>query len=147
MDAGNYTWMINDQLLQKMKNAKNKDQFVSDTFRIAELNWRAITYPNGKSDNDQGSFEVSIESLSLPKQWESINVRLSCRCNESQTSYTNTAKYTQITSLFTWGENRMILAEIEDLNQLSISINIKRDLLYSVWFFKNEPNSHMVPIY
>eukprot|EP01084_Bolivina_argentea_P036087 66793_1 len=66
--SGEYVWQINGKQLLEMKQAKNKDEFVSDTFEMASMNWCIQVWPNGCSDNNVGSFDVFLKLLSSPPQ-------------------------------------------------------------------------------
>ena len=122
METGSYEWKIGGEKLLEMKNAKRKQVFLSDVFKMCELNWRIVAYPNGHKDNDEGSFNVYLKLLSLHKAWNHILLCKRIYCPQLKISVTSTKKYDD--GHKNWGINRMYQSQIQDLEELTISINI-----------------------
>eukprot|EP01084_Bolivina_argentea_P036088 66794_1 len=92
--SGEYIWNIKGKQLSEMKQAKNKDEFVSDTFEMASMNWCINLYSNGDIDNNIGSFCVFLKLLSSPPQnGTKIIVFRRIYCKEYYSSYSSIGSY------------------------------------------------------
>eukprot|EP01084_Bolivina_argentea_P206926 353162_1 len=92
--SGEYTWNIKGKQLLEMKQAKNKDEFVSDTFEMASMNWCVEVNPNGYSDNNVGAFDVWLKLLSSPPQnGTKIIVFRRIYCKEYYSSFSSIRSY------------------------------------------------------
>ena len=91
LHEGSYTWEIEGDLLQQMKNAKPKQELKSPIFQMCQLNWQLEVYPNGKRDNDVGSFRLFLKLLSIPKDWKQIILSRRLQCLETGSIQTNPA--------------------------------------------------------
>eukprot|EP01084_Bolivina_argentea_P235873 396764_1 len=69
MYEGQYTWTVNNKLLNQMKNSKNQRKFLSGTFQINELEFQIEAYPNGykPEKRDVGSFQIFLKLINVPE--------------------------------------------------------------------------------
>ena len=126
LTRGSYQWYIDSDTLQQMKTAKTKQKFSSDKFNMCGLSWSLDAYPNGyKADDDAGNFQLGLRFSSLPSQWNYIIVFIFMKCNETESSWITTTKYTQDTKGKGWPANTMKLDEIKSLNKLSFIVSIR----------------------
>eukprot|EP01083_Nonionella_stella_P149581 475323_1 len=85
MDSGTYTWHIDKpSLVRRILSAKWKDEFTSDVFQIAKLNWMIELCPNGYNKNDKGLCGVYAKLLGMPSSWRSIFCHFHAECPEIQ---------------------------------------------------------------
>eukprot|EP01084_Bolivina_argentea_P141528 248684_1 len=114
--AYEHIWKIKDMELSKMKKAKNKDQFVSDTFEMACMNWCIKVYPNGNKDNNVGAFKVYLQLLSSPPQNGTKIIvfrRIYCKEYYSSFSWIETYKTKKSNG---WPDYTLSLNEIKNSN-------------------------------
>ena len=123
MDHGEYTWNVDQATLQQMKICKNEDEFLSPTFDIAGLSWRAKSYPDGWKRGNDGSFDVFVQLLYTPAHWDHIECCVSIQCIETMSSYTFYQQCKKETSSGI-AKNVMLFSEIEPLDSLSFIIKI-----------------------
>ena len=107
-----------------MKRAQNGEYFQSDVFKMCELDWEIAIYPNGRIEEREGSFDVYLRLLSLPKEWECITTCKTVKCPQTKASFTSCSEYTKDES-DGWGLNIMTSEDIRNLRKLDIEINIK----------------------
>eukprot|EP01084_Bolivina_argentea_P141527 248683_1 len=111
-----HIWKIEDQELSKMKQAKNKDVFVSDTFEMVSMNWCINVYSNGNRDNNIGSFKVYLKLLSSPPQNGTKIIvfrRIYCKEYYSSFSWIETYKTKKSNG---WPDYTLSLNEIKNSN-------------------------------
>eukprot|EP01084_Bolivina_argentea_P317123 549798_1 len=126
---GTYTWNIDAELLNKTINAKNCKAFSSDVFTIGELNWQIVMYPNGFSKERMGSFDVSVQLLSLPTLWESVIINSVSQSPQTKSSFTSISIYKESGDTFSWRTNTLRLEEIKQLNINHLIFIIKIQIL------------------
>eukprot|EP01084_Bolivina_argentea_P295947 509630_1 len=123
-----------------MKQAKNKDEFVSDTFEMASMNWCIQVYPNGNRDNNIGSFNVYLKLLSSPPQkGTKIIIFRRIYCKEYHSSYSAIISYKKDRSNG-WPYYTLSLTEIKNskLNTLTFIINIQILRIIKELYFGNK---------
>eukprot|EP01083_Nonionella_stella_P163825 540483_1 len=85
MDSGTYTWHIDKpSLVRRILSAKWKDEFTSDVFQSATLNWNIELCPNGYSQKGKGLCCVYVRLLGMPSSWKSIFFQLRIECPQIQ---------------------------------------------------------------
>eukprot|EP01084_Bolivina_argentea_P295945 509624_1 len=123
-----------------MKQAKNKDQFLSDTFEIGLMNWCIYVYPNGNRDNNIGSFNVYLKLLSSPPQkGTKIIIFQRIYCEEYHSSDSEITSYEK-DERNGWGDHTLPLNEIKNskLNTLTFIINIQILRIIKELYFGNK---------
>ena len=119
---GGHQWYIEGDLLTQMKSASRTQKFVSNRFKICELEWQIEIYPNGKKNDDESSVKVYIKLLSLPSSWKHFFARIRVICNETKTSFTWISKFVKNYKAG-WHDNSMRLEEIQHLEKLSFTVS------------------------
>ena len=94
LTRGTYQWDIDYETLQEMKKATEQQEFLSDTFKIGELDWKIKIYPNGHRESYPGSFRVDVALLSIPTKWHYIIPCINIHCHQTLSSYTLKGKFT-----------------------------------------------------
>eukprot|EP01083_Nonionella_stella_P275542 935850_1 len=85
MDSGTYTWHIDKpSLVRRILSANWQDEFTSDVFQIATLNWRIELNPNGYHEKAKGLCGVFVRLLGMPSSWKSIFCQLRIECPQIQ---------------------------------------------------------------
>eukprot|EP01084_Bolivina_argentea_P113943 202967_1 len=91
---GNYTLNITDnELVNKILNAKNGEEFTSDVFTIGDLNWQIELNPNGWNQSTVGAVGVFVKLITLPSSWKNVTIMRSIQSPQTQSSYTRLATY------------------------------------------------------
>eukprot|EP01083_Nonionella_stella_P205083 747165_1 len=86
MDSGTYTWHIDKpSLVRRILSAKWKDQFDSDVFQIAKLNWKIELCPYGWEKSAKGLCGVYAKLLGMPSSWKSIFCQVHIECPQMRT--------------------------------------------------------------
>ena len=68
-NSGYYEWKIFDsQLINKILNAENSEQFDSDLFTVCNLQWRAEIFPNGDDTSNEGDCNINLRLVTLPSE-------------------------------------------------------------------------------
>ena len=94
--SGSFCWKItNTNLINKILNANNGDEFVSDIFKIAKLDWRIDIYPNGQKKTNIGSFDVAVTLMTMPDKWKSIIVQLTIHSPQTHSKVISLGTYTK----------------------------------------------------
>ena len=129
MNFGEYSCIIDDPyLIEQMLAAENKQDFLSNIFSIAELNWQIDFYPNGNKEYNLGSFMVYLKLLSFRKSWKEIIVCRRISCPEAASSSTSIVSYTQNKSNG-WDQNTLKLSELIELQPKKILFDINIRIL------------------
>ena len=124
--SAQYLWTIDPSTLQQMKNCENLRKFLSPTFNIEGISWGFMLYPNGQSMTNVGSVDLFIRLMNMPPEWLYIACSIKLYCPEMMT-----ANVLRIGSSFSrrqaigWARNRMTVSEIQQLDSLSFSVEIK----------------------
>ena len=127
-NTGYYEWIILDQqLIDKILNAKTGEGFESEIFELSGLNWRIQIYSNGYRKAAEGSCVVYLELVSKPSPLDRVVISFAILLKQTMTSWTNRAEYTEIGQ--SWGfPNRVLsLSDLKqlDVKQISIFVSIK----------------------
>ena len=95
MNGATYSWQIknNNPLIDKILNAKNKQKFTSDKFKIGELEFCLELYPNGFDENSVGLVDLFLKLLNIPTEWAEVWVNYRLFCNETLSSWTFIQKF------------------------------------------------------
>ena len=95
MNGATYSWQIKntDPLIDKILNAKNKQKFTSDKFKIGELEFCLELYPNGFDENSVGLVDLFLKLLNIPSEWAEVWVNYRLFCNETLSSWTFIQKF------------------------------------------------------
>ena len=121
---GEYSCIIQDsKYIEQMISAKNKQDFITNRFKIAELDWQIIFYPNGSKQNNTGSFMVYLKLLSLPKSWKNIIVCRRISCTEFESSAPAVVEYTKNKSNG-WDKGTLKLSELQEMQPQKLIFKI-----------------------
>ena len=140
-----FQWNIGSELLQKMKNARNKEKFVCpDTFSIGPWKWNVSVCPNGDTAERIGSFEVSVRFLGSNMNWidASLVVLQTFKCQQTESALTELIELRSL-SAGQWAPNTMRLEEIQDLHELVLEVDVIimqiRSMFYEnkIWYQMN----------
>ena len=124
LQTGSHLWKVEADLLTKIKNANNKQKFVSPIFKMCELNWQLLAYPNGQHNESSGSFILFLKLLAIPGQWKHIVVDRRLECLETKSSTTSTSLTMTKEDTTGWAARTMLFEEIQSLQALSIKVDI-----------------------
>eukprot|EP01083_Nonionella_stella_P218093 782402_1 len=121
--SGKYSWVVDAELLRKMKDAKPAQQFLSNKFKMAGLEWQITAYPQGKSAADKTwrstEFDVVVSQLShLPNCRMLFRARIGCK--ELETSETKIPEYGSME----WTD-RDGFARYAELKQMTLTVEIQ----------------------
>ena len=73
MYRGSYQWQIDNELLQKMCDADNMDEFQSDSFEMVNLKWKFFAYPNGNEAISEGCFNLFLQLNTIQPEWDQLH--------------------------------------------------------------------------
>ena len=88
--------IIDNELLQKMCSADNEDEFVSNTFKMANLKWKLIAYPNGNEMDSDGSFNLFLNLNSMTPEWTELYACCMLRCEQISAHMTDLRRYLNV---------------------------------------------------
>ena len=123
LGSAQYLWTVDPSTLQQMKNCANETMFFSPIFEIEGLLWKIKICPNGDSEENDGSFDVFLESESMPSSWKHIECCISTECFETMAKNIMFTSFTT-KEVFGWAKDAMLHSEIQTLDSLSISIGV-----------------------
>lgn len=89
---GSYSWLVDGATLSSMKSAANEEEFVSDWFGIASMDWRLSANPNGWKDDNVGSFSLFLTTGASMEGEEAI-VFFKMKCKELDSGYAQISSF------------------------------------------------------
>eukprot|EP01083_Nonionella_stella_P258884 884320_1 len=99
MDSGTYTWHIDKpSLVRRILSANWQDEFTSDVFQLATLNWKISLSPNGYHENDKGLCGVHVRLLGMPSSWKSIFFQSRIECPQMRSKMVFPLSYNKATA-------------------------------------------------
>eukprot|EP01084_Bolivina_argentea_P052934 97185_1 len=120
----NYIWRIdNKNLLYKMKNALNGEQFESEIFRMGRLKWMIKVFSNGEAEADVGNGDMLIYLVSLSPKLKGICVFYKISLLELGVMKNSTVGLTH-SRMKWWTENMWKLQDIQNLESLTFELNV-----------------------
>ena len=94
MNGATYSWQIkDDELINRILNAANKEKFVSDRFKVGELEFCLEIYPNGFDEHSVGLVDLFLKLINIPNEWTECWVNYRLYCNELLSSWTFIQKF------------------------------------------------------
>ena len=142
MNAGQLTWTINRTTLNQMKSASPSQMFISPTFDVANFGWKVVAYPDGKTVDNRGSFDVLVVMVSIPPQFNYIEPCIRIQCNETKSSFTMYRRYRRKKG-FGWTTNTMLFSEIKSLVSAISKLTMAESVIF-LMLFRGDP--HRLPI-
>ena len=121
MDSGRYTWNVEQETLALMKEAKPGDDFLAPIFNITGLTWKLEAYPNGKSDDRAGIFDLYLKLKTMPESWKYILWCCRVQCDQTRGSFAHCMQWRK--GSLSWLDT-MALSEIQSLDRLSITVEM-----------------------
>ena len=107
----------------------NGENFASQIFKLFDLKWKLIIYPNGINKYDKRFVNIVIENISL-KEETSMIVKVMyfewiVFVKETKTNYITTEIFTNNNYTQSWDKGRMLTKTMKDLNKCTIDVTIK----------------------
>ena len=124
-NEGLFEWKITDnKLIDAIKTAENKQNFVSNSFSVGKLEWQLELFPNGNHDQRRGLFGVFLKCMELPSTWEYIFILRTIECKETNSKYTFVTKC-QSKQSKGWASGSLYFEDVMFLNQLTFTVKIR----------------------
>eukprot|EP01084_Bolivina_argentea_P310024 536342_1 len=134
-----YKWRIVDKLLiDQILNADNNTSFLSNTFKIENLDWKLKIYPNGSDEKNIDSFDAFLQLITMPSEWECIIVASSIYSPQTSSQFSCIHEYTENSTCYGWPSYTLSLSELKQLQPQEIILNISVEILRII---KKEPNA------
>eukprot|EP01084_Bolivina_argentea_P113944 202970_1 len=128
--GGSYTLNINDnELVNKMLNAKVGDEFQSDVFTIGGLNWRIEIIPNGNEQSQVGAVMIYVKLIKLPSSWKNVTIMRSIQSPQTQSSDTRLSTYIENDYSLGWPTYTLRLDELIKSKYKRLTFIISIDII------------------
>eukprot|EP01084_Bolivina_argentea_P090645 163297_1 len=127
IDTFNYKWTITSAaFIEAILNAKPSDKFSMYKFKSDQLQWHIYSYPNGRNNEEIGSFMLYVQLEKLPEYINSLWIKLQMEVTQINCTYSSHLVYYEDYVGFGLPVNKCLFEELTALNPsyLSFSANI-----------------------
>ena len=134
-----YQWTVNNPLLVSMCAANNGEEYESPTFEMENVTWKLRAYPNGDVFNSEGAFNLFVDLVSMPSQWEQLYTFIIFECEQfDQCRFMTWRLFTKKEKTFGWPDQKLSFQQVSDYLNIhndtaqltfNVMINITRIML------------------
>ena len=130
-NSGNYTWKITDDILiSNMLSAYPAELFESNIFKIANLKWQILLYPNGEKQQRKGNVKIYIRLVEFPEELSTICTAFTIQCDNTMSANTNIKKFIKSADIWGWSNKTLLLSKWRSMKLKNISITISLKIQY-----------------
>ena len=139
-NSGDFKWIIDDpQTMQKMLAATNEEQFESEPFLMANLQWTLDIYPNGETKEHEGNVCLYLRLLEMPSTLQGITASVIFLFGNWTSGYNDKFRYfvTDDETTLTLGMNsdctRIPLSFWKESGDGSLSVSVSINIFSVKW--------------